>query len=161
MRVNLDILESMAENETAAERKMAQDMRENRDLYKTSFRIAMKVKRSLRVKGMTQAQLAEAMDVDCAVISRYLSGKANLELKTIVKIEKALGINIIDREITPKKPKVIVLKDFFNTTTKITDSFAVRNNSSKGKSAVNEYCVDSNYDPKEWTLADPIAEYIK
>lgn len=161
MRVNLDILESVAENETAAERKMAQDMRENRELYKTSFRIAMKVKRSLRVKGMTQAQLAEAMGVDCAVISRYLSGKANMELKTIVKIEKALGITIIDREISPKKPKVIVLKDFFNTTTKVTDSFAVNKRYSKGKSAVNEYCVDSNYDQNEWVLAEPIAEYIK
>ena len=64
-----------------------------------SFRIAMKIKRTLKVKGMTQAQLAETMGMDCAVISRYLSGKVNLELKTIVKIEKALGINIIDREI--------------------------------------------------------------
>lgn len=37
-----------------------------------------------------------------------------MELKTIVKIEKALDINIIDREISPKKKKeVIILSNAF------------------------------------------------
>lgn len=97
MKIDFDKLDRLAMEESKAERKIAEDFRENRDLYKASFRIAMKLKRALRLRDMTQAQLAGIMGVDRAVISRYMSGKANMELKTIVKLEKVLNINIIDR----------------------------------------------------------------
>lgn len=113
MKIDFDKLDRFAAEESKAERKIAEDFRENRDLYKASFRIAMKLKRALRLRGMTQAQLAGIMGVDRAVISRYMSGKANLELKTIVKLEKVLNINIIDREISGHNTKVIVLNDYF------------------------------------------------
>lgn len=113
MKIDFDKLNRLATEESKAERKIAEDFRENRDLYKASFRIAMKLKRALRLRGMTQAQLAGIMGVDRAVISRYMSGKANMELKTIVKLEKVLNINIIDREISGHKAKVIVLNDYF------------------------------------------------
>lgn len=114
MKIDLHRLEQVAVEESKAERTIATDRKDNGDMYKASFRIAMKIKRALRIKHMTQAHLSELMGVDPAIVSRYLTGKANMELKTIVKIEKALDINIIDREISPKKKKeVIILSNAF------------------------------------------------
>ena len=114
MKIDLHRLEQVAVEESKSERTIATDRKDNGDMYKASFRIAMKIKRALRIKHMTQAHLSELMGVDPAIVSRYLSGKANMELKTIVKIEKALDINIIDREISPKKKKeVIILSNAF------------------------------------------------
>lgn len=114
MKIDLHRLEQVAVEESKAERTIATDRKDNGDMYKASFRIAMKIKRALRIKHMTQAHLSELMGVDPAIVSRYLSGKANMELRTIVKIEKALDINIIDREISPKKKKeVIILSNAF------------------------------------------------
>lgn len=109
MKIDLHRLEQVAVEESKAERTIATDRKDNGDMYKASFRIAMKIKRALRIKHMTQAHLSELMGVDPAIVSRYLSGKANMELKTIVKIEKALDINIIDREISPKKKKEVII----------------------------------------------------
>ena len=114
MKIDLHRLEQVAVEESKAERTIATDRKDNGDMYKASFRIAMKIKRALRIKHMTKAHLSELMGFDPAIVSRYLSGKANMELKTIVKIEKALDINIIDREISPKKKKeVIILSNAF------------------------------------------------
>ncbi len=113
MKIDLQKLEQKAVGESLAERNIAADRKENGDMYKASFRIAMKIKRALRIKNMTQARLSNLMGVDPAIVNRYLTGKANMELKTMVKIEKALGINIIDREISPKKQKVLILSNVF------------------------------------------------
>lgn len=101
MKVNKEKLHSLAKEENAEERALAHDFRENRNLYKASMRIAMKIKRALREKGMTQCQLAREMNMDTATISRYLNGKANMELKTMLRFEEKLGVNIIDRSISP------------------------------------------------------------
>lgn len=93
-------IRAIAKPENEEELAIERDLSENGDLYKTSMRIAMKVRRALRLSGMTQASLAEKIGMDPAVVSKSLNGKANLELKTLVKLEKALGINIIDRSIS-------------------------------------------------------------
>lgn len=94
-------MEIISREENTEERALAVDLKENRGLYKASMKIAMKIKRSLRESKVTQRQLAETMGMDPAVLSRLLNGKANMELKTIVKFEEVLGINIIDRSISP------------------------------------------------------------
>lgn len=162
MRIDIDRLESVASNESEAEQRMATDMVENRDLYKASFRIAMKIKRCLRMKGMTQTQLADVMGVDSAVVCRYLSGKANMELKTIVKIEKALGLSIIDRGIAPKMQKVIVLKDAFSSSERITSAEApkyCRVNRCLHAYSNKEYRVETDLNDDKWGVAEPVAKY--
>lgn len=75
MKIDLHRLEQVAVEESKAERTIATDRKDNGDMYKASFRIAMKIKRALRIKHMTQAHLSELMGVDPAIVSRYLSGK--------------------------------------------------------------------------------------
>lgn len=99
MRINKERLNIVAKEENAEESAIAADVRQNGPLYKASMRIAMKIKRALKEKNFTQTALSKAMEIDPAVLSRLLNGKANMELKTIVKFEEVLGINIIDRSI--------------------------------------------------------------
>ena len=101
MKINKEKLLQLAVEENEEEKRISSDLRENRDLYKASMKIAMKIKRALRMAHLNQTQLALKMGMDPAVLSRLLSGKANLELKTIVRFEKELGITIIDRGISP------------------------------------------------------------
>ena len=69
-------------------------MRENKEWLKKSAKIALCVKRGLRVKGITQRELASRMDVSPQYVGRILKGQENLTLAVIAKIEKALQVTI-------------------------------------------------------------------
>ena len=80
-----------------AEEKAARDFRiNNADWLKLSATIALKIRKLLRLRGISQSQLAEAMDVTPAQISKYLSGKVNFELKTIAKLQAVLGETLLE-----------------------------------------------------------------
>ena len=57
--------------------------------------IAVKIIKTLRVQGKSRRDLARLLGKSESEITRWLSGFHNLELKTIYKIEKALGVDII------------------------------------------------------------------
>ena len=57
--------------------------------------IAVRIIHVLRVQGKTRRDLARQLGKSESEITRWLSGFHNLELKTIYKIEKALGEQII------------------------------------------------------------------
>lgn len=84
-------------------RQRMNQRREERRLHTTSAAIAAKVLRQMRMIGMTRVQLAEKLGITPANITRYLNGKCNFELLTLVEMEHVLGINIIDRNIIPPK----------------------------------------------------------
>ena len=68
---------------------------EQEDWRELAASIAVTVLTYLRQHEMTKQQLAEKMGVKPQYISRVVKGKANLTLDTIVKLEKALGEQII------------------------------------------------------------------
>ena len=55
----------------------------------------------LQQKNMTQKDLAVALHKSESEISKWLSGTHNLEIKTIIRIEEALGEEILT---VPKSP---------------------------------------------------------
>jgi len=57
------------------------------------------VKFTLNAKGLNQNFLAENLQKTDAEISKWLSGKQNITLRTISRLEAALGINLINPEI--------------------------------------------------------------
>ncbi len=101
MKIDKEKLYNIAVEENSDEQAISSKLYTNRNLYKASMKIAMKIKRALRTANMSQLQLAHEMEMDPATLSRCLSGKANMELKTLVKFEEVLGITIIDRSISP------------------------------------------------------------
>lgn len=64
--------------------------------------IADRIHEILEAKGMSQKDLAKALGKSESEISKWLSGTHNLELKTITKIEEALGEDIL-AVVKPRK----------------------------------------------------------
>lgn len=60
--------------------------------------ITDKVITALETKGWNKGQLAEAMGKTPSEVSKWLSGMHNLTLKSIIKMEAALGIDLIHCE---------------------------------------------------------------
>ena len=58
--------------------------------------IAVRIITILRAQGKTRRDLARLLGKSESEITRWLSGFHNLELKTIYKIEQALGENVIE-----------------------------------------------------------------
>jgi antitoxin component HigA of HigAB toxin-antitoxin module len=57
--------------------------------------IAARIIHILRSQGKTRRDLARLLGKSESEITRWLSGFHNLELKTIYKIEQALGVEVI------------------------------------------------------------------
>lgn len=60
--------------------------------------ITEKVRLALEVKGWNKGDLAKAMDKNPSEVTKWLSGMHNLTLKSIIKMEQALGIGLIHCE---------------------------------------------------------------
>jgi transcriptional regulator with XRE-family HTH domain len=76
---------------------------ENRDpeidrFIDKNLAITEKVRLELDAKGWTRVQLAEALGKSPSEVSKWLSGMHNLTLKSIIKMETALGIDLIHCE---------------------------------------------------------------
>ena len=113
--------------------------KQDRELISVSTAIAAKISRAMRHKDMKNSELATALGVAPGNITRYLSGKVNFELKTLIALEKVLDISLINKDFIsenePHKPTVKVLviessfrpkeidwKDPFEVTSNISDS---------------------------------------
>lgn len=92
-------------------------------MYET---ISMRVYEILEAKGMSQKDLAELLDKRPSEISKWLNDGHNLTLKTIAKLESALGESII-------KIPLRTVKEFFSEETIIKGhhSFTVYRNDDK------------------------------
>jgi len=60
--------------------------------------ITEKVRIALEKKGWSKNQLADAMGKKPSEVSKWLSGMHNITLKSIIKMEIALGIDLIHTE---------------------------------------------------------------
>ncbi|MFN8366666.1 MAG: helix-turn-helix domain-containing protein [Candidatus Kapaibacterium sp.] len=69
--------------------------RENRDWLRRSVEIALKVLDALEEQKISQKQLAKTLGVSAQYVSKIVKGQGNLSLETISKLERALGIELI------------------------------------------------------------------
>ena len=96
MAFDLKKLQAVAKPESAKELQEASQRDSNRLWMEKSALIALTMERILRVKGISKKELATMLDVTPAQISKILSGKENLGLKTICKIEEVLHLNLVN-----------------------------------------------------------------
>ena len=104
MKFNVEKLRQMSRPMTEEEKKDIDFRMENREWLAISERLALKLRRILRTEGISQNEFAARMEVTPAQVTKILSGKENLGLKTISKIEKAIGqtlIEVVAEEIQP------------------------------------------------------------
>ncbi|MCD8388178.1 MAG: helix-turn-helix domain-containing protein [Bacteroidales bacterium] len=95
MKVNVDKLKEIARPRNEEEQKEADFRRENREWLQISGRLALKIRKILREKGMSQVELAQRLGVTPAQVSKLLSGKVNFELSTLIKLQNALGQKLV------------------------------------------------------------------
>ena len=95
MKFNADKMRSVARPSTDEEKAKRQARQENAVWLNTSAKIALNIRPILRRMGMSQSELAVKMNVSPSQVAKILSGKENLGLKTIDKIESALGVSLI------------------------------------------------------------------
>lgn len=69
--------------------------RENSDWLDVSSDIAMLILQKLYDDNQTKKELAQKLKVSPQHITKVVSGRENLTLKTIVRLQKALGIQLI------------------------------------------------------------------
>ena len=95
MAFNLNRLKEVAKQPSEKEREEARFRDENRDWLLKSALIALEIHRYLRLNGMTQSQLAEKLGISPAMVTKLLSGKENLSLKTICGIERVIQFELL------------------------------------------------------------------
>ncbi|MCR9171097.1 MAG: helix-turn-helix transcriptional regulator [bacterium] len=88
----------------------ARERIKNREMLRESRAIALKVLVRLDELGWKQRKLAEALDVSPQQVSKIVSGKENLTLSTLVKLQKVLDIPLLAtyHEKRERKPTVKV-----------------------------------------------------
>jgi ribosome-binding protein aMBF1 (putative translation factor) len=96
----LNKLSGIASEEPSKWLEKAGQREANRDWIIKSAKIAIRILREIRAQketnNMSQKVLAEKLGVSPQYINKIVKGQENLSLETICKIEKALGISLIE-----------------------------------------------------------------
>lgn len=96
MMSNIEKLSQHAKNRSKDAVNKEKYLLENSDWLRMSAEIALSVQFLLKQKKMTQLDLARFLNVSAASVAKWLSGKENLTIKTICKIQKALEEDIVE-----------------------------------------------------------------
>lgn len=99
--------------------KIADELEENESWLEKSAKIAVAVLSYLKENNMTKQQLAMTMGVSPQYISRIVKGGENLSLETICKLEKALGVSLVE----VKTPKTYSWEGLYVSKAEIRDVF--------------------------------------
>lgn len=97
--------------------------------------ITEKVRLAIEAKSWNNGDLANAMDKSPSEVSKWLSGMHNLTLKSIVKMELALGIDLIHCE--PIKEYEYVFLGMIQND----EDFNKKKKNYIGSTEINEYTV--------------------
>lgn len=97
----LEKLKQISESAPSNWREKAQWRKDNRDWLRKSGRIAIAVLAAIDSDpDMSQTVLAEKMGVTKQYISKLVKGQENLSLQTICKLESALGITLVEVQVS-------------------------------------------------------------
>lgn len=91
MKFNIEKLQRLAKPLPDKERLQMEHQIENQGWLLMSVRLALKIRHIMASECMSQSELARRMGVSPTQVSKILSGHENLSLKTIAKVEAALG----------------------------------------------------------------------
>ncbi len=132
---NIDKLNKLASNNSKWIEE-AKKRRENRVWQKHSQKIAIKILKAIREKGIRQKQLAEMIGVSPQQINKIVKGNENLTLVTIAKLESALNIelifekinepNVIYRDIVKKEPVYFTIYSNTKTVSQQTSDYSLK-----------------------------------
>ena len=124
----------------------AQYINNNWAWLKYSYAVAIKVRRRMQELGMTQKQLAEALGCTQQHVSVLLTGKVNMTLETLAKLEMALQFDLIGASL----PSFGYSADNASSSSFLNDSYGkVPDTELKTGSLVEGYKLRKKKGPKE------------
>jgi len=119
----LEIINEIAEKEPSKWLEEAEESIDSFEWRMKSARISLRILNEIKARKisheMSQKILAEKMGVSPQYVNKILRGQENLSLETICKIEKALGITLVEIPL--------------NTETEKTNEFVIRLANTKSK----------------------------
>lgn len=136
MKFNVEKMKEISRPMAQAERQEIEARNENRDWLALSAKFALMLRHILRTEKMTQKELAARMGVSCVQITKLLSGKENIGLQTIAKVEKALGRSLVTFQDSAETSESTMVRSTFNQIISLpvhyvqAESFAMRLQSS-------------------------------
>lgn len=98
-KINKDKLMEIAEQPTAEMIAHNRKRRERSEIMAEVGKLALKIRMELRHQNKTQKDLASMLGASPSAVSNYLSGEANLESFTLLAIQKALNIQLINTDM--------------------------------------------------------------
>ena len=76
--------------------EQVKNRQKNEEWTSLSFKIAVQILRHLRFNKISQKSVAEKLNCSPQYFSKLLKGKENLTLETIWKLQRVLGITLIE-----------------------------------------------------------------
>jgi plasmid maintenance system antidote protein VapI len=95
MKFNIERLKEVAQPVSAEALKEAEYRKQNWDWLEKSALIALDIHAYLRKNNISKQEFAKMLGVSPAQVTKLLSGKENLGLKTISKIESILKMDLV------------------------------------------------------------------
>ena len=118
MKFNAEKLKQLSRPMTQSERQEIETRVENSGWLALSAKFALLLRHILRTEKITQTELAARMGVSCVQVTKLLSGKENIGLQTIAKVEKALDRSLVtfrdNAEMTSFTPAQRVFTQVFS-----------------------------------------------
>jgi transcriptional regulator with XRE-family HTH domain len=141
MKFNVEKLKQISRPLTQSERDEMKYRNENREWLALSAKFALSVREILRTDHISQTELASRMGVSCAQVTKLLSGKENIGLQTIAKVEKALGkklvtFNIDEEDSVPTSTQYVFTQVISIPTLTQTKSFSCQASTTKSVSSL-------------------------
>ena len=80
-------------------REKAEWRKENKSWLRYSQLIAIRMLEQMDAENLTQKDLARRMGCDQTLVAKILKGQENLSIETICRIEDALSLELLPREV--------------------------------------------------------------
>ncbi len=96
----IEFLEAHQPSKPSHWRQDAQWRRDNEYWLKYSRYITVQVLRAMEEQSVTQVELAKRMGCTQQYVSNLLKGSSNMTLETIARLEKALGMDILQSSLS-------------------------------------------------------------
>lgn len=113
MSFNIDKLMQVVKPVSEKVRAEAAFRKENKEWLRKSAKIALAIRRELRLQGMTQQDLAAKMALSPQYVGRILKGQENLTLETISKLEAAIGTPLMrvgrEEQTAPSPSQTVII----------------------------------------------------
>lgn len=132
MSFNIEKLMQVAKPVSENVKAEATFRKENKEWLRKSAKIALAIRRELRLKGMTQQDLAVKMALSPQYVGRILKGQENLTLETISKLEVAVGKQLFhitseeSRVITPPPTVIVCFRNYASEAWNLSSPFSSR-----------------------------------